>query len=109
MVAEVLVQECICQFGVSVYIHSEQGCNFECAVFAEVCKWLGINKIRTTPLHTQSDAMLEWFNRMLDAQLSKFVDDDQSNSDQLVHLMLMAYRTAIHEMTLCTPARLMLA
>lgn len=108
-VAEVLVREFICRFGVPLYIHSDQGRNFESAVFAEVCKLLGINKTRTTPLHPQSDGMVEWFNRTLEAQLSKLVDDHQRNWDQLVHLMLMAYRTAIHETTGCTPARLMLA
>ena len=106
-VAEVLVKELVCRFGVPLYIHSDQGRNFESAVFSEMCHLLGIVKTRTTPLHPQSDGMVERFNRTLEAQLSKFVDDHQRDWDQLVPMMLMAYRSAIHESTGCSPATLM--
>ena len=108
-VAEVLVKEVVCRFGVPLYIHSDQGRNFESRVFTEMCSLLGISKTRTTPLHPQSDGMVERFNRTMEAQLSKFIEDHQRNWDQLVPLMLMAYRTAIHESTGCTPAKLMFA
>ena len=36
-----------------------QGCNFESAVFAEVCALLEMVKTRTTPLHPQSDGLVE--------------------------------------------------
>ena len=106
-VAEVLVKELVCRFGVPLYIHSDQGRNFESAVFGEMCNLLGMTKTRTTPLHPQSDGMVERFNRTLEAQLSMFVEDHQKDWDQLVPLMLMAYRTAVHETTGCTPASLM--
>ena len=50
-VAEALVKECICRFGVPRELHSDQGRNFESAVFQNICKILGINKTRTTALH----------------------------------------------------------
>ena len=84
------------------------GRNFESRVFTEMCSLLGILKTQTTPLHPQSDGMVECFNRTMEAQLSKFIEDHQRNWDQLVPLMLMAYRTAIHETT-CTPAKSMFA
>ena len=52
---------------------------------------------------------VERYNKTLEAQLSMFVDQNQSNWDQLIPLMLMAYHTAIHETTSCTPAKLMVA
>jgi transposase InsO family protein len=61
-VADVLVKEFVCRFGVPLFIHSDQGRNFESAVFGEMCRLLGINKTRTTPLHPQSDGMVERFN-----------------------------------------------
>ena len=106
-VAEVLVKELVCHFGVPLYIYSNQGRNFESAVFGEMCNLLGMTESRITPLHPQSDGMVEQFNRTLEAQLSMFVEDHQKDWDQLVPLMQMAYRTAVHETTGCTPASIM--
>ena len=93
----------------STPVHSlRQGRNFEYAVFGEMCNLLGMTKTRTTPLHPQSDGLVERFNRTLEAQLSMFVEDHQKDWDQLVPLMLMAYRTAVHKTTGCTAASLML-
>ena len=43
-VADVLVNELVCIFGVPLYIHSDQGRNYESAVFAEMCDLLGMVK-----------------------------------------------------------------
>ena len=60
-VAEVLVKEFVAWFGVPLMLHSDQGRNFESVVFLEMCALLGITKTRTTPLHPQSDGMVECF------------------------------------------------
>ncbi len=106
-VAEALVREFVCRFGVPREIHSDQGRNFESLVFTEMCRLLGMKKTRTTALHPQSDGMVERYNRTIAAQLSIFVDQHQRDWDQHVPLLLMAYRSAVHESTRCTPARLM--
>ena len=61
-VAEVVVKEVVSRYGVSLVLHSDQGRNFESIVSAEMCRLLGIQKTRTTPLHPQSDGMVESFN-----------------------------------------------
>ena len=48
-VARVLVEGMFCRFGTPMELHSDQGRNFESAVFAEVCRLFGIHKTRTTP------------------------------------------------------------
>ena len=106
-VAEKIVKEVVSQFGVPLSIHSDQGRNFELTVFTEMCHLLRIKKTRTTPFHPQSDGMVERFNRTLEAQLSKFVNG-QRDWDQLVPLLLLAYRTSVHETTGHSPARPML-
>lgn len=93
-VAEVLIREFVSQFGVPLILHSDQGQNFESTVFSEMCSLLGITKTRTTPMHPQSDGMVERFNRTLEAQLSKFVEDHQQDWDTHLPLLLMACRTA---------------
>ena len=50
-VAEIIVKEVVSRFGVPLSLHSDQGRNFESAVFSEMCSLLGIKKTRTTPLH----------------------------------------------------------
>lgn len=107
-VAEVIVKEVVSRFGAPLSLHSDQGCNFESAAFSEMCSLLGIKKTRTTPLHPQSDGMVERFNRTLEAQLSKFVSNHQRDWDQHVPLLMMAYRTAVHDTSGNTPAKLML-
>ena len=107
-VAELLAKEIVCRFGVPQIIHSDQGRNFESQLFAEMCQLFGIKKTRTTPYHPQSNGMVERFNRTLETQLSKFADLNQKDWDMHIPYLLLAYRSAIHDTTGCSPARMML-
>ena len=107
-VATVLVREFVCRFGTPLELHSDQGRNFESELIKEMCEILGIKKTRTTPCHPQSDGMVERYNRTLATQLSMFVNENHSDWDEHSHTVLMAYRTAVHESTGQTPARLMM-
>ena len=73
-----------------------------------MCRLLGIKKTRTTPLHPQSDGMVERFNQTIESQLSKYVEDHQRDWDKHIPFLLMAYRTAVHEATGHSPSQLML-
>ncbi|UYV68187.1 K02A2.6-like [Cordylochernes scorpioides] len=94
-VARVLVDNLICRFGVPLELHSDQGRNFESKIFRELCQVLGIWKTRTTPLHPQSDGMVERFNKTMVEHLSKVVEQNQRDWDRRLPLFLMAYRAAI--------------
>ena len=106
-VARKLVNEFFSRFGTPNELHSDQGRNFESAVFQECCSLMGIRKTRTTALHPESDGMVERFNATLGQQLAKFCRDNQATWDEKLPLLLMAYRSAEHEATEYTPARLM--
>ena len=76
-VATKLVEEFVSRFGVPRQLHSDQGRNFESAVFTQMCSSLSIDKTRTTALHPQYHGMVERFNQTLEAMLSKLVDQNQ--------------------------------
>ena len=106
-VAGVLVDKFFARFGVPHELHSDQGREFESAVFRECCQLLGVKKTRTTPLRPQSDGMVERYNRTLGQELAKYCQEGQEDWDLKISLLLMAYRSAEHEVTGYTPARLM--
>lgn len=105
--AQRLVEDMFSRFGVPEELHSDQGRNFESRLFAEVCQRLGVRKTRTTPLHPQSDGLVERFNRTLATQLAILTSRHQKDWDQHLPLVLWAYRTAVQESSQCTPATLM--
>ncbi len=107
-IAEALVSNFFCRFGSCLELHSDQGRNFESAVMAEVCRLFGIHKTRTTALYPQSDGLVERFNRTLLNSLSAFVSDHQRDWDLYTPLVLLAYRTAVHESTGVAPCEAMM-
>ena len=90
-------------YGVPERLHSDQGRQFESAVFQELCRRLGIEKTRTTPYHPESDGMVERFMRTLKDVVSKFIDTQGSDWDLKVRAAAMAYNSSKHETTRYTP------
>lgn len=107
-VADALIEGMFSRFGAPEAIHSDQGRNFESKVFAALCERLGIQKTRTTPLHPQSDGLVERFNLTMQQQLAILTADHQRDWDRHIPFALMAYRSAVQSSTNCTPALLML-
>uniref|UniRef100_A0A7N8WJS6 Gypsy retrotransposon integrase-like protein 1 n=1 Tax=Mastacembelus armatus TaxID=205130 RepID=A0A7N8WJS6_9TELE len=105
--AQKLVEEMFARFGAPGELHSDQGRNFESRLFREVCHRMGVRKTRTTPLHPQSDGLVERFNQTLATQLAILTDRHQRDWDQHLPLVLWSYRMAVQESSQCTPAALM--
>lgn len=62
----------------------------ESTVFREICKILGIQKSRTTPLHPQSDGMVERGNRTLSHMIPAFISESQKVWDENIYLLMLA-------------------
>ncbi|KAF8781568.1 Retrovirus-related Pol polyprotein like [Argiope bruennichi] len=106
-VAEILVQNWISRYGVPLQLHSDQGRNFDSAVFRRLCEIHGIDKTRTTALHPQLNGMVERFNRTILNSLSLLVLRNQPDWDKKLPLFLLAYRSAVHETTGYSPSQML--
>lgn len=102
-----LVYDFIARFGAPLELHTDQGRNFESALFQSVCKLLQITKTRTTPYHPASNGQVERFNRTLLQMIRCYVDQNQKNWDEHLPLLTSAYRSSRHAVTGFTPNRLM--
>ena len=107
-IANVFLNEFVCRFGTPLQILSDQGRNFESQLFQELCKLLKIDKIRTSPLHPQSNGVVERFNRTLGNMLAMFCENQQRSWDEHLPKVMMAYRSAINSTTNYTPNQIVL-
>ena len=102
-IASILVESVFSRWGVPLYLHSDQGKNFESILLKEVCEILGISKTRTTAYHPMSDGLVERYNRTLTAMLSHYVKENQTDWDDQLQQVMLAYRSSVQESTGFTP------
>ena len=106
--AQHFVTDFVCRLGIPEQLHSDQGRQFESALFQAMCQLLNIKKSRTTALHPQSDGQTERANRTLQDMLAKLAHENPQDWDQKLPYALAAYRSSVHRVTGETPNRLML-
>ncbi|VDH98718.1 Hypothetical predicted protein [Mytilus galloprovincialis] len=86
-------------------LHSDQGRQFESRLFQSICKFLEIDKTRTTPGHPRSAGTEERSNRTIKDMISKFVRTDQKDLDRWIDFVAMAYYST-HQSTAISAFRL---
>ena len=96
----------VCRYGVPERVHTDQGTQFEGALFQNLCDLLKIHKSRTTPYHPQGNGKIERFNRTLVNWLRKGVGDRPEEWERVLPHIMMAYRSTISETTRFTPYHL---
>ena len=64
---------------------------------------MDIDKKRNTSFHPQTNGIQERFSRTIEDMLSKFVSANQRDWDEYLPLLLLAYRSSVHESTKQTP------
>jgi hypothetical protein len=105
-VAEALVTNFFCPFGIPQELYGDQGRNFESRLLQEVLQRLGVSKTGTTPLHPQSDGVMKRYIKTAEEHLRKVVASHQRDRDARLPLFLLAYRASTHDTTGLTPASL---
>ena len=98
------VQTDLCKY--TIILHSDQGANLTGEVVKELCNLLGIKRSQTSAYHPQGNGQTERFNWTLEAMLAKSVDEHQEDWSDHLPILLMAYRTSIHESTKFSPFHL---
>ena len=91
-----------------LYIHSDQGRNFEIDLFGSVCELLDIVKTRTTQTHPASNGQVERYNTILLALILCHIDGASDKWDEAVPLLAGAIRSRQNRHTGMTANMLML-
>ncbi len=104
------VVDCIVEwtslFGIPRDVLTDQGSVFNGYLFNAVAERLDIRHLRTAPFHPQTNGICERFNGVIKGMLKSVCNDDWSKWCQNLPLVLLAYRTAVHDSTGFSPARL---
>ncbi|VDI28768.1 Hypothetical predicted protein [Mytilus galloprovincialis] len=106
--AQAAINEFFTRFGYPFQLFSDQGRNFESALFKAVCDLLQIHKARTTPYRPQSNGQVERQNRSLMDAVRCFVDSQQENWDQHIAQLGGAMRSSVNRRSGYTLNKLML-
>ncbi|KAI2645003.1 Retrovirus-related Pol polyprotein from transposon 17.6 [Labeo rohita] len=98
-VAQVLVVEWFCKFGVPGRIHSDQGRNFESSLIQQLCSLYKVEKSRTTPYHPAGNGQCERFNRTLHNLLRTLPPSSKRDWALCLPQVLFSYNTTPHQST----------
>lgn len=88
-------------------ILTDQGTNFTSSLMKLLHEQLGIQSIRTSPYHPQTDGLVERFNQTLKRMLRKFVNDTGKDWDKWLPFLLYAYREVPQASTGFSPFELL--
>ena len=107
-VAQVLTHELFSRFGCPQKLHSDCAANFRGELISEVCRLMGVQKNSTTSFHPQGNSRCERMMRTILGMLSKYLDDNHSEWDQHIPLLMLGYRSQVHKSLGYSPFFLML-
>ena len=89
--------------GIPEEVLTDNGLNFVSKTMREYCTTMGIEQIKTSPYHTQTDGMVERFNAALKRLLRKLTQNPKVKWDKCLPYVLWAYRGTVHKTTGFSP------
>ena len=96
VVARALMIHVFSRFGAPLQLLTDRGPELESELFAQLMKWMEIDKLRTTPYKPSTNGVAERFHRTLNSMLGKVVCETQRDWDERLPLVLAAYRASPH-------------
>lgn len=108
VVADVFLKNWICIFGAPRQVHTDQGSNFESALFKQLCMAFEAEKTKTTGYHPQGDGQTERYNQTMMHMLNALTAQDRKDWDLQLDYACQAYNGTKHATTGYEPNQLML-
>ena len=105
--ARVLYNNFFSVFGFPQKLLSDQGTEFTGDVIATMCKLLGIEKIRTTPYHPQTNRSAERLHQTLQRMIGKLNPEKRRKWPEHIGSVLIAYNATRSQVTGYSPYFLM--
>lgn len=98
--AEALFLEVFCVHSFPSSILSDQGRNFESDLIKALCDLSGIDKVRTSGYHPQTNGQTERYNQTMATMLSKYINcETQADWDRHLPVVAFHYNTSVHSIT----------
>ncbi len=95
-IVRALVDTVICRYGSPKVILTDKGSNYLSMTFSVVCQMLGIEQVRSSAYHPETDGVSERFNRTLQDALSSYVDAKGTDWDLWLQPCMHALRLSVH-------------
>ena len=108
VVARAVVEGFFARMGCPLQLHTDQGRNFESALFKELCERLEIAKTRTTPYRPCSNGQVERYNRTLLQMIRCYISEHPDTWDAYLPYLASAINSTVHSNTGFTPNMMML-
>ena len=105
--AKTLWDKFIVHCGLPKKILTDQGCNFESQLVADLCELMGVQKIWTSPYHPQTNGQCERFNSTLINMLGTLPKEKKSEWKNHIGTFVHAYNCTQNSATGFSPYYLM--
>ena len=90
-------------FGAPAYLVSDQGKAFTGHVITHLCELYGVQKLRTSPYHAQTNGQVECMNQMIIRMIGKLEEDKKACWSKHLPELLMAYNATRSTVTGYSP------
>ena len=78
-------------FGAPAYLVSDQGKAFTGHLITNLCELYGVQKLRTSPYHAQTNGQVEWMNQTIIHMIGKVEQEKKAHWSEHLPEMLSAY------------------
>ena len=90
-------------FGVPAYLVSDQGKAFMGHIITHLCDLYGVQKLRTSPYHAQTNSQVEHMNQTIIRMIGKLEEDKKACWSEHLLELLLAYNTTCSTVTGYSP------